>query len=222
MLKKILALLLLFFTTLAMAAVDVNSADQSQLETVKGIGPAISSRIIAERQKGSFKSWQDFIGRVKGVGDKNAAKFSDGGLTVNGAGFDGAAPKAPHPATTAPTAAPNTSTRSTRQSKSTDLRTAVVPKPAPASAATTESVPASIAGAKARNGKAEASSTRPATAASVQTDEHAKKTGKAGKRQSKKTEKSASAARSTAQDAASASDDTKKKSRKKKSKDTAQ
>ena len=72
--------------TLAMAAVDVNKATEAQLDAVKGIGPVTSKLIMTER-KGDFKSWQDFIDRVKGVGDTRAAKLSDEGLTVNGAAF---------------------------------------------------------------------------------------------------------------------------------------
>ncbi len=71
-------------TGFALAAVDVNTADQAQLESIKGIGPAISAKIIAERKKGSFKDWADLETRVSGVGDKNSAKFSEAGLTVGG------------------------------------------------------------------------------------------------------------------------------------------
>jgi MFS family permease len=55
------------------------------------IGPAISGRILDERKKGNFKSWEDLIERVKGLGVGNAAKFSAEGLTVSGAGYKGAA-----------------------------------------------------------------------------------------------------------------------------------
>ena len=87
MLKKILAILVMLCATLAMAAVDVNKATEAQLDAVKGIGPVTSKLIMTERKKGEFKSWQDFIERVKGVGDARAAKLSDEGLTVNGAAF---------------------------------------------------------------------------------------------------------------------------------------
>lgn len=91
MLKKILALLAMLYAAAAFAAVDVNKASAADLDGVKGIGPAISTKIIDERKKGNFKDWNDFIERVKGVGEGNAAKFSAEGLTVNGAGFKGAA-----------------------------------------------------------------------------------------------------------------------------------
>jgi competence protein ComEA len=88
--KKFLAVLAMLYAVASFAAVDVNKATAAELDSVKGIGPAISSRIIDERKKGSFKDWQDFIDRVKGVGEKNAANFSEGGLTVNGSSYKAA------------------------------------------------------------------------------------------------------------------------------------
>lgn len=94
MFKKLLAILaLLLSTTLAMAAVDVNKATEAELDSVKGIGPGTSKQILAERKKGEFKSWDDFISRVKGVGDKRAANLSEAGLTVGGASYKPAAAK---------------------------------------------------------------------------------------------------------------------------------
>jgi len=91
MFKKLLAFLAAMTVAVAFAAVDVNKATPAELDGIKGIGPAISSKIVDERKKGNFKSWEDFIERVKGVGEGNAAKFSAEGLTVGGAGFKGAA-----------------------------------------------------------------------------------------------------------------------------------
>ncbi len=95
MLKKLVALLLALCTALAFAAVDVNSADATQLDGVKGIGPSIAGKISAERKKGPFKDWDDLINRVGGIGEKSAAQLSEGGLTVNGRSFKGMAPAAP-------------------------------------------------------------------------------------------------------------------------------
>jgi competence protein ComEA len=112
MLKKLLTVLVALFAVAAFAAVDVNKATQAELESVKGIGPDTSSKILDERKKGAFKDWNDLIERVKGVGEGNAAKFSAAGLTVGNASFKGAAPaakKADVPATkAAATAAPAT------------------------------------------------------------------------------------------------------------------
>ncbi len=90
MLKKILAFVAMLYAAASFAAVDVNKATAADLDGIKGIGPAISGKIIEERKKGNFKDWNDFIERVKGVGEGNAAKFSSEGLTVNGAAFAGA------------------------------------------------------------------------------------------------------------------------------------
>lgn len=90
MFKKILTALAMLYAALSWAAVDVNTASAADLDNVKGIGPAMSARILDERKKAPFKDWADFKARVKGVGDKNAAKLSEAGLTVGGAAYPGA------------------------------------------------------------------------------------------------------------------------------------
>ena len=90
MLKKLFAVLCAMFATAAFGAVDVNKATLAELEALKGIGPGIAGKILDERKTGSFKDWADFVGRVKGAGEGNAAKFSAAGLTVGGVPFKGA------------------------------------------------------------------------------------------------------------------------------------
>lgn len=75
----------------AMAAVDANAANAADLDSVKGIGPGTSSRILEARKAGPFKDWADFIDRVRGIGPGNATKLSDNGLTINGLTFKGVA-----------------------------------------------------------------------------------------------------------------------------------
>ena len=105
MIKRLLATLLAFFAFSAFA-VDANTASQAELDTVKGIGPATATKIIDERKNGNFKDWPDLVARVKGIGDKNAAKLSGAGLTVNGAAMSGAPAAPATPAVNAkPTAA---------------------------------------------------------------------------------------------------------------------
>ncbi|RZS47552.1 ComEA family DNA-binding protein [Sphaerotilus mobilis] len=87
--KFLIAALLSLGASLCMAAVDLNKGTQSELESVKGIGPAMSGRILDERKKGTFKDWDDFMARVKGVKTASATRFSAAGLTVNGAAFGG-------------------------------------------------------------------------------------------------------------------------------------
>ena len=99
MIRKLITLVLTcsalaFAAASAAAAVDVNQASRADLETVKGIGPALSGKILQARDSGSFKNWDDLVDRVGGVGPGNATRFSQAGLTVGGAAFEGKAPTA--------------------------------------------------------------------------------------------------------------------------------
>ena len=94
MLKKILMLVAMLYAAASFAAVDVNKASAAELDGIKGIGPGISEKIIQERKKGNFKDWNDFIGRMNGVGETTAAKFSADGLTVNGSAYSTSPAKA--------------------------------------------------------------------------------------------------------------------------------
>ncbi len=97
MFKKLLLALAAFAMSagMAFAATDVNNATAAELDGIKGIGPAISKKIIDERTKGGpFKDWSDFETRVKGVGEKSGAKMSESGLTVAGKAYAGAPAKA--------------------------------------------------------------------------------------------------------------------------------
>lgn len=91
MYKKLIAFFAAMSFAAAFAAVDVNKATEAELDGVKGIGPATSKLIVAERQKSPFKNWADLMARVKGVGEKSAAKFSAEGLTVSGTAYSGVA-----------------------------------------------------------------------------------------------------------------------------------
>ena len=89
--RAALVALLLGWATLVSAAVDVNKASQAELESIKGIGPAMSGRILDERKKSTFKDWDDLLLRVEGMGPGNARKMSEAGLTVNGGAFTASA-----------------------------------------------------------------------------------------------------------------------------------
>lgn len=80
-----LALVLQAFS--AAAEVDVNRASEADLDGVKGIGPALSRRILAERAQAPFSGWNDLIARVKGIGPAAAGRLSSEGLTVNGSPY---------------------------------------------------------------------------------------------------------------------------------------
>ncbi len=87
MLRILATFILAAFAFAAQAAVDANKANQAELETVRGIGPGLSGKILDARKAGTFKDWNDLVERVGGVGPGNAARFSQAGLTVNNAAF---------------------------------------------------------------------------------------------------------------------------------------
>lgn len=78
----IIICLLFMIPAWAGALVDLNSATQAQLESVKGIGPAKARAIIDYRSKmGPFKSVDD-LKKVTGFGAKTVAKMRSA-LTVD-------------------------------------------------------------------------------------------------------------------------------------------
>lgn len=85
--KTLVAALLAWAAATAFAGVDVNKATQAELESIKGIGPAMSARILDARKAAAFKDWADLQSRVKGLGDARSARLSADGLTVGGAAF---------------------------------------------------------------------------------------------------------------------------------------
>ncbi|AGX87024.1 ComEA family DNA-binding protein [Candidatus Symbiobacter mobilis] len=66
------------------AGLDINKASEAELDSIKGIGPGTSSKILAERSKAPFRDWADLIDRVQGIAQIKAARFSAEGITVNG------------------------------------------------------------------------------------------------------------------------------------------
>ncbi len=76
--KKILLTLcmLFFFATSAMAAVNINTADQSTLEAITGIGPAKAQAIIEYRNHSKFETVDDLT-KVKGFGEKTLEKIKN-------------------------------------------------------------------------------------------------------------------------------------------------
>jgi competence protein ComEA len=68
-------------------ALDINQANEAELDSVKGMGPALSAKVLKARSQGAFKDWQDLMQRVSGVRQNKAQQFSEQGLTVNGQAF---------------------------------------------------------------------------------------------------------------------------------------
>lgn len=95
MLKQLIATLTFCIAGFAFAATDVNKASEVELTTIKGIGPAIATKIVQAREQGPFKNWDDLIARVNGIAATNAQKFSDGGLTINGQALPKASAQVP-------------------------------------------------------------------------------------------------------------------------------
>ena len=76
--KTLLSVLMTAFLAFpAIAAVNVNTATQSELEAVKGLGPAKAKAIIDYREaNGGFKSLSD-LDKVKGFGKATIDKLKD-------------------------------------------------------------------------------------------------------------------------------------------------
>ena len=76
----------LAFTSLGVAIaspINVNTATQSELESIKGIGPSKAKTIITERLDGGhFQDANDLQKRVRGIGMRSVEKMVDNGLTI--------------------------------------------------------------------------------------------------------------------------------------------
>jgi competence protein ComEA len=94
-LVSLAATICLFAGAAAHAAVEVNTADEAALTSVKGVGPATARHIIEERDKrGPYKDAADLAERVSGIGPKSVAKLQDAGLTIAAKGAAAATPAA--------------------------------------------------------------------------------------------------------------------------------
>lgn len=69
------------------AALDINQANEAELDSLKGMGPTLSRHVLNARAKCEFQSWADLLQRVSGMGRAKAQQFSAQGLTVNGQPF---------------------------------------------------------------------------------------------------------------------------------------
>ena len=80
----------------AFAKVEINSADQAALESVRGLGPSKAKAILLERKKnGPFKDSTDLHTRVKGIGEKTVERLMQNGLTINNKTLAGASKEKP-------------------------------------------------------------------------------------------------------------------------------
>jgi len=71
------------FGVVIASPLNVNTATQSELESIKGIGPSKAKTIIAERLDGGhFQDANDLQKRVRGIGMRSVEKMVDNGLTI--------------------------------------------------------------------------------------------------------------------------------------------
>jgi competence protein ComEA len=65
-------------------ALELNTARESDLDGLKGLGPSITRRILDARTQAPFTDWTDLMQRVSGIRHPSALRLSAQGLTVNG------------------------------------------------------------------------------------------------------------------------------------------
>ena len=75
---------MLLFTSQVAFALEINQANTAELDSLKGMGPSLSAKVLKARTDAPFKSWADLMQRVSGLGRLKAQHFSEQGLTVNG------------------------------------------------------------------------------------------------------------------------------------------
>jgi competence protein ComEA len=66
---------------------DINQANEAELDSIKGMGPSLSTKVLTARAQGPFKDWPDLMQRVSGIRANKAQQLSAQGLTVNAQPF---------------------------------------------------------------------------------------------------------------------------------------
>ncbi|MGP8475642.1 ComEA family DNA-binding protein [Burkholderia sp. PR2] len=190
MLKKLLMLFVALSLSLAAgiaAAVEVNTADQAALESVKGLGPVKSKAIIDERTKnGPFKDADDLANRVKGLGTKSVGHLEENGLTIGGSSTPPKGVKLSKPAATT-SATTSTSTSTTATAGTTATAPAASAPEAATKSAKSKRMSKKEKAAAAAAASADAGASAPAAASST-------KATKGSKKKKSKKDKAASAA----------------------------
>ena len=70
-----------------MLALEINQANEAELDSIKGMGPAMTRKVLNARAEKPFINWKDLMSRVTGMGKNKAQHFSDQGVLVNGLAF---------------------------------------------------------------------------------------------------------------------------------------
>lgn len=87
LLKKWLVLGALVCVPLSVLALEINQANEAELDSIKGMGPAMTRKVLVARADKPFSNWKDLMSRVAGIGKAKAQQFSAQGLVVNGQSF---------------------------------------------------------------------------------------------------------------------------------------
>ena len=72
---------------LSVLALEINQANEAELDSIKGMGPAMTRKVMTVRAEKPFSNWKDLMLRVSGIGKAKAQQFSDQGVLVNGLAF---------------------------------------------------------------------------------------------------------------------------------------
>ena len=82
--SAVLAGLLWCATIQGAHALDINQATEAELDSFKGMGPALTAKVLQARAQAPFANWDDLAQRVSGMGPQKLKRFSQQGMTVNG------------------------------------------------------------------------------------------------------------------------------------------
>lgn len=72
---------------LSVFALEINQASEAELDSIKGMGPAMTRKVLNARNEKPFINWKDLMSRVVGIGNAKAQQFSEQGVLVNGLSF---------------------------------------------------------------------------------------------------------------------------------------
>ena len=72
------------------SALDIQQATEAELDSLRGLGPSLTAKVLAARAEKPFDSWSDLMRRVNGIREATAQRLSDQGLTVQGLAYKSA------------------------------------------------------------------------------------------------------------------------------------
>ena len=74
----------------SVSALDIQQATEAELDSLRGLGPSLTAKVLAARAEKPFESWSDLMQRVNGIREATAQRLSDQGLTVQGLAYKSA------------------------------------------------------------------------------------------------------------------------------------